>query len=298
MKGDVVMYDKHLDAFIAVAEKGSFTAAAKELYISGSALIQQINCLESDLQLKLFIRSNKGVRLTAEGQYILDAAGKIINISRQVLDNCRALGQPSVLRIGVMPNFRSIVITKICNAYKKLYPETKLCFVEYPLSEYFQAFMDNKFDISTEYTAGYIFYNEEYTFLKLMEDRHCIGVPQGHKLAAKRVIKAHDLAGQKLLLYAKGITRADDHLRELLKSIPQLQLEDITAYDASITMCCEIEGALLLYYERYKDGFAPLRSVPLEDALDVPIDLGLGYRKKCRLEVHRFIELAQKLFLD
>lgn len=43
------MYNRHLDSFIIIAESGSFSSAAEKLFVSRTALIQQINLLEKDL---------------------------------------------------------------------------------------------------------------------------------------------------------------------------------------------------------------------------------------------------------
>ena len=64
------MYDPHLDTFLIVANTGSFSGAADYLYITPSAVIQQINALEAKLKVPLFYRSNKGVSLTKQGTYL------------------------------------------------------------------------------------------------------------------------------------------------------------------------------------------------------------------------------------
>ena len=56
--------DRHLEAFWMVAEKGSFSGAAKEMFISQPALTKQINLLEEQLGFALFLRSNKGAVLS------------------------------------------------------------------------------------------------------------------------------------------------------------------------------------------------------------------------------------------
>ena len=57
-----------LQSFLAVAEKQSFTAAADTLYISQSALSQQIRQLEHQLGFQLFDRSTRQVTLTEAGR--------------------------------------------------------------------------------------------------------------------------------------------------------------------------------------------------------------------------------------
>lgn len=58
--------------FYEVAKHASFSAAAKHLYISQSAISQCIHQLESDLNCTLFVRSRRGVTLTTEGKMLFD----------------------------------------------------------------------------------------------------------------------------------------------------------------------------------------------------------------------------------
>jgi len=65
------MYNPALDTFVRAAELGSFSRVAEESFISPSAVIQQINHLEANLNVRLFNRSKKGVTLTPAGEYLL-----------------------------------------------------------------------------------------------------------------------------------------------------------------------------------------------------------------------------------
>ncbi len=61
----------HLDAFFAAAQTLNFSNAAKDLYITQSALSQRIKALEEDLDLTLFVRLPRGVQLTEAGERVL-----------------------------------------------------------------------------------------------------------------------------------------------------------------------------------------------------------------------------------
>lgn len=56
------MNDKWLKSFLAIAETGSITSAARELYITPQALLQQLNLLESAAGFKLFHRNSTDAR--------------------------------------------------------------------------------------------------------------------------------------------------------------------------------------------------------------------------------------------
>lgn len=62
------MYNPQLETFMKVADAGSFNKAAEELYITPTAVIKQINLLESSLELVLFERTHRGIVLTSAGK--------------------------------------------------------------------------------------------------------------------------------------------------------------------------------------------------------------------------------------
>ena len=297
-RGGMFMYNKHLDSFIAIAEAGSFSAAADRLFISRTALIQQINLLEKDLGFQVFDRHSKGVTLTETGRYFYGEAKKIVRLSKRALEHCRSMKEmpEERIRIGTLPNFTAVLLPKLCRKFTERYPKTKLQFIEYPLESYFAHFLDNHFDITTEYMSGYVFEEPDYRFIKLMEDRHCCGVSPRHPLARQKSLTIQDLRGQKVMLYARGITRADDRLRDYLtETVPDIECYDIKQYNSSLPLKCELEGLVLIYYSMYWESFPTLVTLPLD--IDFPIDIGLGYKAECNASVKQFIALAQELFV-
>lgn len=65
-------------AFVAVVERGSFSAAARELGLTASAVSKAISRLEQRLGVRLAIRSTRSLRLTAEGQAFLERAQQLL----------------------------------------------------------------------------------------------------------------------------------------------------------------------------------------------------------------------------
>ena len=100
-----MLYDSHLDVFMKVAEAGSFSAAASDLYISPSAVIKQINLLETDLETRLFERTHRGLRLTKGGRILYEEAKELIRLSNRISDRVKGAAQEhgNVIRIGVSP---------------------------------------------------------------------------------------------------------------------------------------------------------------------------------------------------
>ncbi|MFI9580764.1 LysR family transcriptional regulator [Streptomyces sp. NPDC052236] len=90
--------------YVAVAEHLSFTRAAQELFLSQPSLSRQIQRLESDLGVRLFVRSGgrQAVRLTAAGESLLPAAHRIVDDWRQAVREVRTseAARKQLLRIG------------------------------------------------------------------------------------------------------------------------------------------------------------------------------------------------------
>lgn len=72
------MYNPQLETFLCVAECGSFNKAAEKLFISPPAVIKQINLLEENLDLQLFVRTHRGLQLTEAGKSLAQDAKYII----------------------------------------------------------------------------------------------------------------------------------------------------------------------------------------------------------------------------
>src|SRR5260370_5877502 len=71
---------RHLRYFAAVADAGTFTRAAEQLFIAQPTLSQQIGRLEQLLGTPLLVRGRDGVRLTTAGAVLLDAARDVLSL--------------------------------------------------------------------------------------------------------------------------------------------------------------------------------------------------------------------------
>lgn len=76
---------RHLRYFVTLAETLNFTRAAELLYISQSALSQQVADMESELGVRLFRRTKRSVELTGSGRVLLSEARKILRQMEQVV---------------------------------------------------------------------------------------------------------------------------------------------------------------------------------------------------------------------
>ncbi len=112
-----------LRAFEVAARHLSFTKAAEELFVTQAAISHQIKSLEDFLGIQLFIRRNRKLLLTDEGQLywpkIRDVFEKLINATEQV----KAKGATGSLTVSVIPTFATLWLVPRLAEFNELYPD-------------------------------------------------------------------------------------------------------------------------------------------------------------------------------
>ncbi|HHT8904632.1 LysR family transcriptional regulator [Burkholderia cenocepacia] len=114
-------------AFIAVAETGSFSAAAKKLHVNGSTVSKQVSSLEARLSVKLLHRSTKHVRLTEAGDFYFTRVSKLIAELDRVSEETAAAAQSmgGRIRIGISSIVGGRVIGRLLDEFARAYPHIR-----------------------------------------------------------------------------------------------------------------------------------------------------------------------------
>ena len=84
-----MLYNHLLPTFLCVADCGSMTKAAQQLFLTPTAVMKQINLLEKQLNLKLFLRTNQGIMLTECGQSIYKDAKCLIAYAQKAVEKAK-----------------------------------------------------------------------------------------------------------------------------------------------------------------------------------------------------------------
>lgn len=294
------MYNHILDTFIAVVDWGSFTKASEHLYISPTAIMKQMNTLESHLDMKLIERTPSGVRLTDAGALIYQDAKFMINYSQKSIAGARAT---------ICLNDTTFCIgTSLLNPAKPfmdLWYRVNKDFAEYKL--HLVTFEDNHEGILTEieqlgkkfdFLVGVCDSREwlrRCNFLVLGRYKKMIAVSREHPLAGKEQIDIKDLYGETLMMVERGDSSVNDFLRnDLEKHHPQIQIEDTPLfYDLSVFNRCAETRNVLLTIECWQEIHPGLVSIPVN--WDYSIPYGLLYSLDAPEDVHRFAETVRKI---
>lgn len=140
---------KQLRYFIAVAEAGSFTAAAENLHITQPPLSRQIQLLEERLQVKLIERGSRPICLTQAGKLFYEQASLLLHRLQQLEEATKKLGQSEqrTLRIGFVASTLYGGLPILVRKFRTIYPEVKLQFSELTSLEQIQELKAGRIDI-------------------------------------------------------------------------------------------------------------------------------------------------------
>jgi len=112
-----------LRAFEASARQLSFTRAAEELFVTQAAISHQIKALEDNLGIKLFMRKNRALLLTEEGQsYYLDIKD-VFNSLHDATERLLARGAKGAITVSLQPSFAIQWLVPRLNTFNLLHPD-------------------------------------------------------------------------------------------------------------------------------------------------------------------------------
>lgn len=90
-----------LKTFLALAETKNFTRTANQIFVAQSTITNRINELEKELGVSLFVRNNRSVELTPEGEHFLIYADKVVALTYSSLSEISSLHKyDNQLRVG------------------------------------------------------------------------------------------------------------------------------------------------------------------------------------------------------
>ncbi|MBN9389101.1 MAG: LysR family transcriptional regulator [Chloroflexi bacterium] len=271
------MVNDLLNSFVQVIDSGSFSKAAEKLYISSTALMKQMNSLETQVGVQLLIRTNHGVSATPAGTSFYIDAKFMMQYSQNAIVRAKqaASKNPYVIRIGNSILNPCKELLDLWNNLSPNYPQFKMKIV--PFDKDAEAWSNVPRTIGKEFDVMVGAYDradhsDYFQAIKLGEYRFCVTVPREHLLARKERLDVTDLYGERLVMLKPNISPRIDDIRDfLLKEHPQIQLKDhLPHYNIEVFNRCEESGAVLLTLEGWKDVHPSLATIPVDWRFTMP----------------------------
>lgn len=119
---------RQLSHFVAVAEDGSFTKAARRLNYVQSALSVSVQALERELSVRLFDRTTHRVTLTGAGEALLPAARRTLAAAEEIRDIAAAVRGVlrGTLRVGIMQSFAFADVPELLGTFHRQHPDVEI----------------------------------------------------------------------------------------------------------------------------------------------------------------------------
>ena len=293
------MYNLQLETFIVVADLGSFNKAAEALYITPPAVTKQINLLEKDLEVQLFVRTHRGLILTEAGKSLYKDAKYIIQYCKDSVERAkRAMEEKdNVIRIGTSPMTPAAPVIQMWAKVRKDYPDIRLQMIPYMNSQESAREILKNLGTNIDIVGG-IF---DETMLKLRQcqgmeisrQRICCAVSLNPRLASKETLTFQDLYGENFLMMHRGWSNYVDELRDdIWKNHPQIRVVDFDIYSMEIFNRCENSNEILMAVENWKDAHPLLKIIPVEWKYTIPY--GILYSTEPSELVKRFLKAVKK----
>ena len=295
------MYNLQLETFIVVADLGSFNKAAEALYITPPAVTKQINLLENDLGLQLFIRTHRGLTLTEAGKSLYKDAKYIIQYCKDSVERAKKAMEEkdNVIRVGTSPMTPAAPVVEAWSKVRGNYPDIRLQMIPFMNSQENAREILKNLGTNIDIVGG--IFDETMLELRqcqgmqLSRQRICCAVSVNHRLAEKEILTVQDLYGERFLMMHRGWSRYVDELREdIWKNHPQIQVVDFDLYSMEIFNQCENSNGILMAVENWKEAHPLLKIIPVEWKYTIPY--GILYSTEPSELVKRFLKAIKKQY--
>ncbi|MCE7002065.1 LysR family transcriptional regulator [Kibdelosporangium philippinense] len=190
---------RRLQIFAAVAERGSFTAAAEALYMTHSAVSQQMALLERQLGIPLMVRGPRGVELTEAGRLLADRSASVLGSIAAIEQEMRDLTkQQTHVRLGVFPTAAADLIPRVVKEFQRRHPDIRVRLRSAHATDIPAALRDGEIQLGLIWDYDFLprTIPADIERLPLVDDPLCVLVPAQHPLAAESEVDLVELAGE------------------------------------------------------------------------------------------------------
>jgi len=266
---------RQLEYFVAVAEAGSVTGAARRVHLSQSAMSTALTDLERALDVQLLVRHHaRGVTLTPAGEQLLVASRRLLTQAADLQAEAQNLGSALTgpLTLGCFGVLAPYVLPELLVTSAQRYPGLRLETFEEDLDDLADGVLSGRFELGLSY---HLAQDPRLSVRRLFSLPPYVLLPVGHRLAGHRRLALSQLAGEPLALL--DLPQSRDYFRGLFE---RAGVTPTVRYrSSSVETCRALVGRGLAYtllnlqprVSTSLDGH-PVVSVPLDSpaaALDV-----------------------------
>ncbi len=192
-----------VEAFIAIAEQGSFGKAAGTLHLTQTALTRRLQNLEALLGVKLVERTTRSVALTAIGREFLPQGRRLLSDLAAALLEIRETGraQRGDVSIACVPTVGIRFLPRIIQAYSARYPNNRIKILDHSSSGVAEAVLRREAEFGIQIGGPH---HPELESVPLLTDRFVLICRTDHPLARARTLSWRQLQPHPLIFVGAG----------------------------------------------------------------------------------------------
>lgn len=268
----------HYQVFMKVAEKGNFSKAAQELFLSQPAISQMMNQLEKELDCKLFTRQSKGVSLTVEGNefyHHVKAGMQSLEQANLRIAEMKAL-KWGALRLGVSDTVSRYLLPERLKIFSMHYPKLHICIRNGTSSELEKMLLNEEIDLVVGFQPKQC---EDIVFNALMTLHEEFVTSKEYAQRLPKLLTAQNITEAKIMMLdAKSQTRKQIDAHLLLQNITLKPEVELANYELLAEFAKQGLGVAILARELIEDLYV------IPSSIDLPTrEVGFYYHKRIPL---------------
>lgn len=291
------MYSRHVKSFIETANAGSFTKAARALYIAPSSLIQQIDLLEQRLGIVLFERGPRGVKLTEAGESLYRDAVEIVRRSDEAVARARLIQKGGgTIRVATSLLMKCRLLPGIWSHMIEDAPGTRIDIISLESAGVQPGSYLRGLGVSYDVMEG-LYMSELYRgrclFLELMRAPLCLAVPESMRPAGAGAVDAAMLRDLDLVMMKQGVSADFDAAHFYLEALGANRITEVPFYTMELFADCELNQRAIVTFETWEDIHPNLVRIPLAEPHSMPY--GLIFPKRPSAQAMKLYETAKAM---
>ena len=285
---------RQLEYFLAVAQSGSFSAAADELYVTQSSISKQIIALEKELGFPLFDRSRRKIALTRAGETFLKHARSLQADYQAMLAELSQYKTTPYFSILAIPVIAQYGITNYLARFKNAHPHLFFTLEEREAGSIIPSLNNNTHDMA--FIRDNYLDKETHSFLHIATDKMLVVVSKNHRYADRKIISLSELVDENFIMFDKGTV-----VHELtLDACRSAGFEPRVFYASlrveSILGLVSSNSGIALMMEKIYNFHSPrdVVSIPLQETIESNLVLAWLKNKNLSRPARIFIESIEK----
>lgn len=192
---------RQLRYFVAVAEEGNISRAAKEIFLTQPALSRQIRALEDEIGQCLLERHAHSIRLTPVGEALLREARELLQHAEQMIERVRCTGGGVRLRVGYAPSLAAGMLSAAVENFTQTHPNARVEFFDLATKEMLAGLEGDKLDVVV--TVGQPHETRGLVWTPLARSAWQLAVNRNHPLAQRKRITPTEVGAAPLLVFCQ-----------------------------------------------------------------------------------------------